>query len=183
MQWFRRAPPAAASWNLAKTAVQIVAFWGLFLFVLPPLVVNIAARFGFLSQPTALLRAIGAVLFVGASTLGLFSAFTIVVHGCGTPLPLDAPRAMVVTGPYAWVRNPMALAGLTQGLAIALWHGSIAVAAYVVLGGAMWHIVVRPHEEADLARTFGAQFVDYKKRVPLWWPCRPDRRPSATSDR
>jgi protein-S-isoprenylcysteine O-methyltransferase Ste14 len=92
------------------------------------------------------------------------------LRGRGTPLPLDAARVLVVTGPYAWVRNPMAVAGLAQGAAVALWHGSAVVGAYVVAGGLFWHIVVRPLEEANLAHTFGRSFEEYRDRVPLWWP-------------
>ena len=170
MQWFRRARPAAASWNLAKTAIQVVVFWGLFLFVVPPIVVDLAAAAGSLPRPTAFLRTIGALLFVAASTLGLLSAFTMAIHGSGTPLPFDAPRSLVVSGPYGWVRNPMALAGLAQGMAVALWHGSVAVLGYVIAGGVLWHVAVRPFEEADLARTFGTSFYAYKRHVPLWLP-------------
>lgn len=173
MQWFRRARPATVSWNLAKTAVEIVVFWGVFLFVLPPWVVLVASRLGIPAFVSDTSRVLAALLFVGASALGLVSGFTMSVQGQGTPVPLDAPRRLVVTGPYAWVRNPMAIAGLAQGMAVALWHGSVAVVAYVIAGGVLWQLVVRPHEEADLARTFGAAFFEYKSRVPLWLPCRP----------
>lgn len=79
------------------------------------------------------------------------------------------------SGPYAWVRNPMALAGLAQGAAVACWHGSVVVAAYVLVGGLVWHFLARPLEEHDLAQAFGADFERYRSRVPLWIP----RRPSA----
>lgn len=173
MQWSRRAAPAAASWNLAKTAMQVVVFWGLFLFVLPPIVADLGATFGHPPRPTAFLRSIGVVLFAVASTLGLLSAFTMAVRGSGTPLPLDAPRTLVLTGPYAWVRNPMAVAGLAQGMAVALWHGSIPVLGYVVAGGVLWHVAVRPFEEADLTREFGPAYIEYRNRVPLWVPRKP----------
>lgn len=176
MQWFRRARPAAASWNLAKTMMQVVVFWGLFLFVLPPFVVTLAATFGYEPHPSLYLRAIAVALFALASALGLLSAVTMAVRGSGTPLPLDAPRALVMTGPYAWVRNPMAVAGLAQGGAVALWHGSIAVLFYVVAGGVLWHVVVRPLEEADLLREFGPAFIEYRDRVRLWVPRRPSPR-------
>ena len=39
------------------------------------------------------------------------------VTGRGTPLPFDAARDLVVSGPYRLVRNPMVVAGLTQSLA------------------------------------------------------------------
>lgn len=120
MQYFRRARPATASWNLTKTAAEIVVFWGVFLFVLPPWVVVASARLGVPSFASDASRVLAVLLFAVASALGLVSGFTMAVQGQGTPVPLDAPRRLVVTGPYALVRNPMAIAGLVQGMAIAL---------------------------------------------------------------
>lgn len=175
MRWFRRARPAPARWNVLKTAGQILVFWGVFLFLIPPWLVDLSSRAGLLPHPSATGRIAAAILFAVASALGLVSAATMAVRGRGTPLPLDGARVLVVTGPYAWVRNPMAVAGIAQGAAVALWHGSVLVGAYVVAGGLFWHVVVRPLEEADLVRTFGTPFEAYRDRVPLWWP---RRRPS-----
>lgn len=173
MHWFRRARPGPISWNLAKTIAQIVVFWGVFLFIIPPALVALAASVGIPATFSNAGRVLAVPLFACASALGLWSALTIAIEGEGTPLPLDSPRRLVSTGPYAWVRNPMAIAGLAQGIAIALWHGSLVVAAYVISGGLLWHVFVRPFEEADLARTFGEAFVRYRQRVPLWLPRRP----------
>ena len=181
MYWFRRARPGPPSWNLAKTITQIVVFWGVFLFIIPPSLVALAARAGIPATPFLAGRVLAVFLFASASALGLWSALTIAMEGEGTPLPLDSPRRLVSTGPYAWVRNPMAIAGLAQGIAVALWHGSPVVAAYVIAGGLLWHVFVRPLEEADLARTFGEAFVQYRQGVPLWLPRRP--RPDASRSR
>lgn len=170
MTWFRRASPATASWNLFKTLLQVVFFWGLFLFVLPPMIIAAAETFGLRSHPSETARVVGAGIFVLASALGLASAAAIATQGAGTPLPIDAPRRLVVIGPYAWVRNPMAVAGIAQGFGVALWHGSWVVACYVIAGGLLWHNLVRPVEEVDLERTFGADFVRYRDGVSLWWP-------------
>ena len=159
MQWFRRARPADASWNVAKTALQVVLFWGLFLFVIPPVIVDAASAVGYPPRPTAFLRMVGVTLFAVASALGLLSAFTMAFHGAGTPLPLDAPRALVVLTVRVGAKSDGA-AGLTQGIALALWHGSIAIVGYVIAGGVLWHVAVRPFEEVDLARQFGSAFFD-----------------------
>lgn len=168
MPWFRRARQASASWNVAKTGVQIAVFWGVFLFVIPPRLVFAGLAVGIPAFPTTTGRVLGVLLFAAASGLGLVSAYTMAIRGQGTPLPLDAPRQLVAAGPYAWVRNPMAIAGLAQGTAVSLWHGSILVFAYVVAGGVLWHAVVRPLEEGDLERTFGQSFRHYRATVPLW---------------
>jgi protein-S-isoprenylcysteine O-methyltransferase Ste14 len=170
MQWFRRARPATFSWNLAKTAIQVVIFWSLFLFVIPRFIDQLGARLGMTPGSSPSGRVAAALLFVMASACGLWSAATMALHGRGTPLPLDAPRELVLAGPYAWVRNPMAVAGLAQGCAVAVWHGSVAVAIYVLAGGFLWHVVVRPREEADLNRRFGVAYEQYRRHVPLWVP-------------
>ena len=171
MLWFRQASPTAARWLVLRTGAQIIVFWGLFLFVIPPLIAGIdptvsaATTFG----PT---RILALALFVSASSLGLASALAMVRRGQGTPLPMDGARCLVVTGPYAWVRNPMAVAGLSQGSAVALWLGSPLVLVYVLAGGLAWHRLVRPVEEAYLAATFGDAYRSYRARVPLWVPRR-----------
>ena len=180
MRWFRHAAPTTASALLARTAVQVVIFWGIFLFVLPPMIARLdrgAAEV--LRVPHT--RPLAAVLFVIASALGLASAVTMVARGRGTPLPIDGPRHLVVSGPYAWVRNPMAVAGLMQGAAVALWLRSPLVLVYVVAGGVLWHWFVRPFEESHLAASFGDDYRAYRARVPLWLPRRADAREASES--
>jgi hypothetical protein len=92
MDWFRRAAPASTRALLARTALQIVVFWGIFLFVVPPMIARLegapAVATGTYARPLAV------VVFAVASTLGLTSAFTMVTRGLGTPLPLDGPRLL-----------------------------------------------------------------------------------------
>lgn len=171
MPLFRRAKPAPVSWNIAKTVVQVAAFWGFFLFWLPPRLVSWTAPF---APPVVMAssRGVAAALFLVGSLLGLWSAWTMVVQGQGTPLPLDATRELVVSGPYRWVRNPMAVAGVVQGIAVSLWLGSFMVLAFFLIGAATWHVFVRPIEERDLMETFGAAYTAYQRSTGLWWPRR-----------
>lgn len=168
---FRRANPASASWNGAKTVAQIACFWGFFLFYLPPRLVG--ATTGLVPElGVHAPRALSMGLFVAASMLGLWSAWTMVVQGRGTPLPLDTARDLVVGGPYRWVRNPMAVAGVGQGVAVALWFSSWILLGFFLAGGVAWHIVVRPAEERDLLARFGAAYDRYRAGTGLWWPRR-----------
>ena len=40
----------------------------------------------------------------------------------------------------------------------------------VVLGGIVWHVLIRPAEERDLTARFGDEYVAYCLRVRCWWP-------------
>ena len=176
---FRPASEASPAWNLAKTLAQTVAFWGVFLFVLPSAIRLVEAALGVPSFGFPEQRAIGVALFALFSALGLWSGVTMSWLGRGTPLPLDAPRELVRRGPYTYVRNPMAVAGLGQGLAVALVLGSPLIVLYVLAGGILWNWFVRPLEEEDLRRRFGAEYEAYCSEVRCWVPRLQRSRPDA----
>ena len=164
--FLRAAKPASFRWNYAKTLGQTALFWGFFLVVLPAVVAALEHRVGL--PQFARLRWLGAAIFIAFGALGLRSGYVMSRAGEGTPLPVDAPRRLVVVGPYRYVRNPMAIAGLTQGLAASLWLGSPAVVAYVLAGAVLWNTIIRPVEEADLHTRFGPAFEHYRSAVRCW---------------
>ncbi|MEM6799504.1 MAG: isoprenylcysteine carboxylmethyltransferase family protein [Planctomycetota bacterium] len=169
-RWFRQARPAGWRVNLGKTAAQTVVFWGFFLWVCP---VAIAAAEDWLGVPRfafPLHWLLPWKLFALAGTLGLWSGATMAIAGRGTPLPVDCPRRLVVAGPYAHVRNPMAIAGLTQGAAVGLALGSFSVLIYTAAGALIWNLFVRPTEEAHLEELFGGSYRDYRHAVRCWLP-------------
>jgi len=158
-------------WNFVKTGVQTVCIWIITLVLIPGIILD---AFGATLLPdfgTQLWVGLG--LFVGCSVLGLASAFFIVRDGGGTPLPLDQTNHLVVSGPYCYVRNPMAIAGIGQGLAIAIVFQSVPIVVYSMIGGLVWHLVVRPIEERDMVDRFGDSYLDYRRRVSCWMPTFP----------
>ena len=76
----------------------------------------------------------------------------------------------MVSGPYRHLRNPMAVAGIAQGVAVGVVLGSPAVVLYALLGGPVWHVLVCPWEEADLESRFGAPYRRYRAAVRCWLP-------------
>jgi protein-S-isoprenylcysteine O-methyltransferase Ste14 len=168
----REARSAPASWNVAKTLAQTVLFWLTFLFILPAGIYQLERVAGLdgLRFAGPATRVASVLLFVVAGAFSLTSGVVMAVRGRGTPLPADCPRALVVAGPYRYVRNPMAIAGLSQGAAVGLYVGSPLILAYVVAGALLWNYVVRPWEEADLERRFGEPFRGYRRSVRCWWP-------------
>ena len=67
-----------------------------------------------LGLPDLLPPLISAVLSIPIIFLGLFLAFWSVLHFIrvkGTPVPFNPPPELIISGPYAYTRNPM-LSGL-----------------------------------------------------------------------
>jgi protein-S-isoprenylcysteine O-methyltransferase Ste14 len=168
----RQARPASPRRHLARTGAQIVVFWSVLLLVFPVLLLRLQGELGIPVLRFPAQAVVGSTLFAMLSGLGLWSGAAMALHGDGTPLPLASARRLVVAGPYAYLRNPMALAGLGQGMAVALLSGSAVVAAYVLLGSALWQWVARPLEEEDLARWFGDEYARYRSEVRCWIPRR-----------
>ena len=167
---FRRAAPLGRSRHVAATVAQIVIFWSFFLFIVPTAIVFVERKLHALVLNIPARRIVGALMFIAFSGLGLASGLTISSRGAGTPLPFDATNRLVTTGPYAYLRNPMVVAGLGQGAAVGVWLGSWAVLAYVFAGGLIWQYLVRPAEERDLRDAFGDQFAAYCTEVRCWIP-------------
>lgn len=156
--------------NSLKTLIQIVCVWSLALGVIPGLILH-----GFgqsLIPPAGPQFWGGGMLFVLFSSLGLWSSWVMVTQGHGTPLPLDQTSQLVTNGPYRYVRNPMAVAGIGQGLAVSLIYQSLPILAYAILGAFVWHRVVRPIEEQDMLQRFGDAYREYQQQVRCWLPRR-----------
>ena len=64
----------------------------------------------------------------------------------------------------------MAIAGITQGLAVGWYLGSVIVIGYAIVGALLWHRLVRPVEEAELLLRFGNQYEIYRNQVAVWIP-------------
>jgi len=115
-------------------------------------------------------RALGLVPLAAGAVVLLWAYVHFVVEGLGTPAPVAPPRHLVVGGLYRYVRNPMYVAVVAaiggQGVLLArpvlLGYGACA-------GLAMWAFA-KGYEEPALTRRFGADYANYRRAVPGWWP-------------
>lgn len=156
--------------HLVTTIAQLVVFWGFFLVVLPLTLRFLELRWavGFTFPP--LVAVVGIIVLVLASALGIWSAVTMAELGEGTPLPSIMANRLVTAGPYGYVRNPMALAGIVQGAAIGLMLSSWVVVVYALIGSILWNYAVRPLEDRDLEARFGDDYRRYRDAVRCWVP-------------
>lgn len=166
---FARAKHGAAFfWRaLAQGAV----FWLVFLGAVPAALWQFEGDVG-LARFTPWPAWLCLLLALFAAALNLGAMAVMVRHGEGTPLPLEGPNRLVCRGPFAYVRNPMAVGGLGLALVLGLYLGSPGIVAYVLVGAGLWHWLMRPLEEEDLRATFGPAYDHYRRQVRCWWPRR-----------
>lgn len=154
--------------NATATFLQSAILWSTTLVLFPLAIVHALGDWPV--EFKAFTTTVGVLGFLACSALGIWSAAIMVSKGEGTPLPLDAPKRLVLTGPYAYVRAPMAIAGLGQGFSVSILLTSIPVAIYVVLGMFVWNYFVRPEEERHLQQMFGVNYEKYRANVRCWLP-------------
>jgi len=165
---FRESQSSSFVHNGLKTFLQIICVWFITLAFIPWLILQAFEQSP--SPQTEVYLTVGVLFLVSFSILGLSSAYTMVKNGNGTPLPIDQTNQLVLTGPYRYVRNPMAIAGLGQGIAVSIIFASIPILVYTMLGAFFWQFVVRPIEEKNLQKRFGKAYEEYKQKTGCWLP-------------
>jgi protein-S-isoprenylcysteine O-methyltransferase Ste14 len=116
---------------------------------------------------------IGAVLIGAGLVLYLWCLWLFAKVGRGTPGPWDAPRHLVVVGPYRWVRNPIYLAAFAVIAGQAALFASLPVLVWGVVAAVFEHVFVVAYEEPTLEATFGAEYTAYRTSVRRWLPTPP----------
>jgi protein-S-isoprenylcysteine O-methyltransferase Ste14 len=152
----------------AKSLLNAVLFFCVFMLALPWLAQLLLPLPRVV--PAGLSRWPAAALFVAGLGLWIACLDTFSRRGRGTPLPMDAPRELVTTGPFGVIRNPIMAGELLVIWGEALWLGSLGVVLYALLISAGAAAAVRLVEEPELHRRFGAGYQDYCSRVPRWLP-------------
>jgi protein-S-isoprenylcysteine O-methyltransferase Ste14 len=102
--------------------------------------------------------------------LGAWATLAFTDVGGGTPLPPDPPRRLVTTGPYAYVRNPMQIAGLGLSVLLMLYHPTPFMLLYIVDMALVAVVLFAPYERAQLSAAFGEEYRRYVRCVRTWLP-------------
>lgn len=152
----------------AKSLLNAILFFAVFMLALPWLAHRLLPVA--MPVPRPLAAALGGMLFAGGLTVWVACLDLFSRRGGGTPFPLDAPRHLVTTGPFAWVRNPIMAAELAVIWGEAIFAASLGVLAYAALVSLVAHVVVVRIEEPELRERFGDQYDAYARRTPRWLP-------------
>jgi protein-S-isoprenylcysteine O-methyltransferase Ste14 len=113
---------------------------------------------------------VGAVIAAAGLALAVSTVVLFVQVGLGTLAPWDPTARLVVRGPYSYVRNPMitGVAAILAGEALCFrsWGIAVELAVFVVVNAIYFPLL----EEPGLQRRFGAEYEEYRARVPRWIP-------------
>ncbi len=110
------------------------------------------------------------VLLICVGLVPPVHAFMQFAKAGGTPMPIAPTRHLVVSGFNRYVRNPMYLGLLTVIAGQALLFGQFSLLLYAAAGWVVTASFVRWYEEPTLTRQFGAEYAEYRRAVPAWWP-------------
>jgi len=165
------APRARRPAALAAGSLVAALWFSAIFFVLLPALVLRASSVG-LWPPPGPTRWVGAAILVAAHALLVAPVRAFVVEGRGTQAPIAPPGALVTSGLFARVRNPMYSIYLAIVLGEAVLYRSAALAAYAAAFFALEHAYVVLREEPELRRRFGAEYDAYCRRAGRWLPRR-----------
>jgi protein-S-isoprenylcysteine O-methyltransferase Ste14 len=113
---------------------------------------------------------LGAPLLLVGLVLSLSSVLQFAMAK-GTPAPLFPPPKLVAMGFYAHTRNPMLTGVLVAMYALGFLLRSICL-VFVLMPAltAVMALWVKWIEEPELERRLGPEYLEYKKRVPRFFP-------------
>ena len=144
---------------------------GNWIFRLRGALVAVLAVYGvFYAQPTREGFAYGLALALAGEGLRLWA-----IGYSGEPTrgeTLEAPE-LITAGPYAYVRNPLYVGNLLNSLGVLMaafypWDILRILGLWLAVAGL--YVFLGSHEEKFLAGLFGAEYQEYRRRVPAWLP-------------
>jgi protein-S-isoprenylcysteine O-methyltransferase Ste14 len=114
---------------------------------------------------------IGLVLVIITGAAFLLTVINLALRGFGAPFFIALSRKLAVDWLYTWTRNPMALAGLAFFLSLGIWFQSALFVLWVLIVFAPAYVFfVKVYEERELEIRFGASYLEYKSRTPMFFP-------------
>jgi protein-S-isoprenylcysteine O-methyltransferase Ste14 len=89
----------------------------------------------------------------------------------GTPVPINPPHELITSGLYAYCRNPMLFGIFLIVFGVGLLTGSLSlVGFYAPLFVLVFYLQVTRIEEREMEMKFGRAYLDYKQKVPRFFP-------------
>ena len=117
---------------------------------------------------------VGLILVIITGAAFLLIVVNLALKGLGAPFFISLSRKLATDWLYAWTRNPMALAGLAFFLSLGIWFHSVLFVLWVLIVFAPAYVfLAKVYEERELEIRFGASYLEYKSRTPMFFPRKP----------
>jgi len=113
-------------------------------------------------------RTAGAVLLIAGIVVAIYCSQLFARIGEGTPVPIEPPRHLVLSGLYRYTRNPIYVADVAILFGLFLHRGELTLLAYTLAMTGALHAWIVWREEPELCRRFGEAYVRYMRSVPRW---------------
>lgn len=88
--------------------------------------------------------------------------------GRGTPFPYDPTKALVRSGVYAYIRNPIQWSLTLFFVPLSILYNSPLLLVGMVVSVAYSIGISNPQEFESMEQRFGSEWVKYKNSVPAW---------------
>lgn len=158
-----------------KTKSLLTPVGATIFFILVLLFINVSFLLDKLLRfPNLLPAPLNIILSVPILTIGLFLNLWSILYfkkAKGTPVPFNPPQKLVTNGPYAYVRNPMLLGVFIIlfgfGILFKSISGAFIFTPLFILLSVLW---LKAIEEKELKMRFGKEYIEYKKKVPMFIP-------------
>lgn len=96
----------------------------------------------------------------------------------GSPVPLNPPPRLVTNGPFAFSRNPMTSGLFFIMFGFGLYYSSIlSIIVFTPLYIYLHIKELKVIEEPELIKRLGKAYIEYQKKVPMFFPWRSTKLP------
>lgn len=91
--------------------------------------------------------------------------------GKRTPVPVNPPKNLITRGPYKYMRNPMHTGMFLVMFAFGFYYDSLlSVFLFTPLYIFIYIWYFKNVEEPELEKRLGKDYIEYKQKVPMFFP-------------
>ncbi len=165
----RRSPKGEGGQVMKSTSILFSLFVGIVFFILLPyFFVQLNNYFSLPIYSNYLLKILGTIFILFGTGLFLYCSRLFLIFGRGTPVPIEPPKKLVVSGLYKYTRNPIYLGYFMIFLGEFFFFGQFLLLIYFFLTIVKINLYVIYYEEPILKKRFGKSYREYLKKIPRW---------------
>lgn len=153
-----------------RASLLAIAFGATAYFVLPSIIMHVMGGVWSIGSKHETLILLALIAFMPCVIMGLSAVQMFVLHGEGTPIPLDRTKYLVRSGLYGYLCNPMQCATAVSWIVLGIFLGDPFVALSSVMAVIFVLGMVRWHHRVDLCARFPEGWPEYRENVGNWLP-------------